>query len=108
MRPYLSFYLLSAGFSLALSRVFCVAVMPLDTASKAAVEGFLRTRRDGRPLREESIEKLLAYFAGKGTSLAELPTVWQPQHRRGRRRGAPADERGRGEASGHARAHAAS
>ena len=48
--------------------------MPLDPGSKAAVRGFLSTRRgaDGRQLNEEVVTSLTDYFANKGTPLAWL------------------------------------
>ena len=63
------------GFSRAAHRLRRAAVsMPLSDAAKAAVEGFLRSKRGSRTLHDTSVAALLNYFVAKNISLPELPT----------------------------------
>lgn len=48
---------------------------PLGTAAAAAVEGFLRSKRGSRSLRDDVVVALLAFFSSKGISLKDLPTT---------------------------------
>ena len=48
---------------------------PLGYAEKAAVKGFLRSKRGERTLHEHVSDALLEYFRAKGITLRELPTT---------------------------------
>ena len=53
-------------------------VMALGDTEKAAVKGFLQSKRGSRALQPHVVTALLAYFAGKDMSLRELPTSPPP------------------------------
>ena len=48
---------------------------PLQAAERAALEGFLSSKRGSRQLIPDSVALLVTYFADKGTTLAELNTA---------------------------------
>ena len=53
--------------------------MPLSTTDAAAVEGFLRSRRGTRELRDHVVTSLLTYFTATNQLLRNLPTTPPPR-----------------------------
>ena len=53
--------------------------MPLSTTDAAAVEGFLRSRRGTRELRDHVVTSLLTYFTATNQLLRNLPTAPPPR-----------------------------
>ena len=55
-----------------------MTMAPLGDADKAAVQAFLASKRGRHQLYDNVQEKMLAYVAARGITLAELPTTRPP------------------------------